>query len=173
MTGKHRAAEHQISATTHHEEAARYHHEASKHYQIGKDYAHAAFQALLAHGHALQAIDRGNEAGRHYAEHGGSALRKHSEAVPRSPANFVETLGPLQTDLSSAEHHNAAAYHHEQAARYHSEASGHYDRQDYAQAIRDAQVAHGHAQYSVFHGDEAAKHHVEHFGRSGPTAELT
>jgi hypothetical protein len=33
-------------------------------------------------------------------------------------------------------------------------------------------MAHRHAHHSVFHGDEAAMHHVEHYGKSHPTAEI-
>jgi hypothetical protein len=48
-----------------------------------------------------------------------------------------------------------------------------YDAKEYALAAREVEIAHGHTQRSVFHGDEAAKHHVEHFGKSGPTAEIS
>jgi hypothetical protein len=173
MTAKHRAAEHHASAAIHHEQAARYHREASRHYQTGKDYAHAAHQALVAHGHALQAIDRGNDASKYYAGHDGNALPNNPEPVPRFSAKTFETAGTTETNLSGAEHHAAAADHHEQAARHHGQASKHCDGKDYALAAHEAQIAHGHAQHSVFHGNEAAKHHVEHYGKAGPTAELS
>jgi hypothetical protein len=128
---------------------------------------------LVAHGHALQALDHGNEAGKYFAEHDGTVLPKYSESVPRFPAKSLETAGTVQTNLSGAEHHAAAADHHEQAARHHGQASKHCDAKDYVLAAHEALIAHGHAQHSVFHGDEAAKHHVEHYGKSGPTAEIS
>jgi hypothetical protein len=173
MTARHDAAGHLTSAAFHHKQAARFHREASRHHEIGKDYAHAAHQALVAHGHGLRAIDYGNDAGTYFAEHDRKALPKYPEAVPRFPLKSLEPKGTIRADLSGAEHHTAAADHHEQAARHHGQASKHYDAKEYMQAAHEMQIAQGHAQHSVFHGDEAAKHHVEHFGKSGPTAELS
>jgi hypothetical protein len=42
--------EHHNAAAVHHEQAALHHREASRHY-AEKDYAQAAHQALIAHGH--------------------------------------------------------------------------------------------------------------------------
>jgi hypothetical protein len=133
---------------------------------------HAAHQALVAHGHALQAVDHGNNAGT-FAEHNGKALPKYPEAVPRFPAKSLELAGTNPANLSGAEHHTAAAIHHEQAVRHHGQASKDYDAKEYAEAAHEAQIAHAHAQRSVFLGDEAAKHHLEHFGKSGATAEIS
>jgi hypothetical protein len=66
FTGK----EHHIAAADHHEQAARHHRLASKHYEE-KDYAHAAHQALIAHGHTQQAMRHGNEATKYHVEHHG------------------------------------------------------------------------------------------------------
>jgi hypothetical protein len=166
MTARHRATEHHTAAAAHHAQAAMYHRESSKHYQIGKDYAHAAHQALIAHGHSLHAIDSSNEAGKYYAQHDGTA--KYPEPIARFTGKAL-----VETKLSGADHHAAAADHHEQAARHHDLACKHCDARDYGLAAHEAQVAHGHAQHSVFHGNEAAKHHVEHYGKSGPTAEIS
>jgi hypothetical protein len=173
MTAKHNPAGHLTSAVFHHKQAAQFHREASRHYQVGKDYAHAAHQALVAHGHGLQAIDHEHDAGTYFAERNGNVLPKYPEPVPRSPARSLEAPEPIQANLSGAEHHAAAAYHHDLAARHHGQACKHHDAKEYAQAAHEVQIAHGHAQRSVFHGDEAAKHHVEHFGKSGPTAEIS
>jgi hypothetical protein len=43
---------------------------ASKHY-AEKDYAHAAHQALIAHGHMQHAVRHGNEATKYHLEHHG------------------------------------------------------------------------------------------------------
>jgi hypothetical protein len=173
MTDNHNAAEHLRSAALHHQRAGQFHREASRHYQIGKDYAHAAHQALIARGHALQASDHEDDAGAYFSEHNGNVLRKHSEPVLGLPAKSLEAPEATQANLSGAEHHAAAADHHDLAARHHGEASKHYDAKEYALAAREVEIAHGHTQRSVFHGDEAAKHHVEHFGKSGPTAEIS
>jgi hypothetical protein len=169
MTGKHKAAERHAAAAFHHGQAARSHREASIRYRGEKDYAQAAHQALVAHGHSLHAIEHGGEARKYYAERAANAPSKYPETVPRSPARSLESA----TDFSSAEHHAAAADHHEQAARHHVLASKHCEEEDYELAAQEAQIAHGHAQHSVFHGNEAAKHHVEHYGKSGPTAEIS
>jgi hypothetical protein len=147
-----------------------YHREASKHYEIGKDYAHAAHQALLAHGHALRAVDRAKEAGDYYAARDGRAEKP--AAVSLFLEKRLEAAGASRADLSGAARHIVAAEHHEQAARHHGEASKHNDLANYALAAHDVRVAQGYAQHALFEGDEAAKHHVEHYGKSGPTAEL-
>jgi hypothetical protein len=59
--------EHHIAAAEHHEQAATNHRRASKHY-AEKDYAHAAHQALIAHGHTQQAVRHGNEATKYHLE---------------------------------------------------------------------------------------------------------
>src|SRR5271170_1814435 len=104
MTAKHDSAEPHASAAIHHAAAARFHREASRHFQVGEDHAHAAHQALLAHGHGLRAMERGNQADAYYAT------------------------------LSVAEHHTAAANHHEQAARHHGQAAKYREDEDYALA---------------------------------------
>jgi hypothetical protein len=62
--------EHHNAAAVHHEQAALHHREASRHY-AEKDYAQAAHQALIAHGHTQQAIRHGNEATKYHVEHHG------------------------------------------------------------------------------------------------------
>jgi hypothetical protein len=172
MSAEHRAAEHHLSAANHHALAAQYHHEASRHYQLGKDYAHAAHQALAAIGQAWQAIDHAKQANRLYIGQGANALQKYMEPVPRFLEKPFETAGTIQTTLSCAEHHAIAAYHHEQAAQHHGQASRHCDDKNYPLAAHEARFAHGHAHHSIFHGIEAAKHHVERQGQN-PTDRRT
>jgi hypothetical protein len=59
MTEMHSAADHYACAAIRHERAMRYHLEASRQYQVVNDRAHAEHEALVAHEHALKAIDRG------------------------------------------------------------------------------------------------------------------
>ena len=66
--------EHHDAAAMQYEQAAFHHREASRHY-AAKDYAHAAHQALIAHGHTQQAIRHGNEATKYHVEH-------HSQSGP-------------------------------------------------------------------------------------------
>jgi hypothetical protein len=73
---------------------------------------------------------------------------------------------------AAAAHHETAAELHDNAARHHAYAVEHIDRKDHGQAIHEAQLAHGYAQRSIYRGDEAAKHHVEHYGRASPSAEI-
>jgi hypothetical protein len=60
-------AEHHTAAAEHHEQAASHHRLASKHY-ADKDFAHAAHEALIAHGRAQQAVRHGNEATKYHIE---------------------------------------------------------------------------------------------------------
>src|SRR6185312_9127864 len=83
MTENHRASEDHRTAAMHHTHAAQYHHESSRHYETGKDYAHAAHQALVAHGHALLGLKYGGAAHGHYAGHHLTDLPKPSDSGPR------------------------------------------------------------------------------------------
>jgi hypothetical protein len=172
MTETHRAAEHHIKAAAHHMQASRYHRESSRHYEIGKDYAHAAHQALVAHGHALRALRSGNDARLHYATHHLSNVTRAADPVAPAVRAPLEIVGSAPAALSAAEHHAAAATHHEQAARHHTEAARLAGNEKDAAAGHEAQTAHRHVHYSVFHDDEAAMHHVEHYGKSGQSAEI-
>ncbi len=64
--------EHHVAAAEEHEKAALHHRRASQHY-AEKDYAHAAHQALIAHGHTQRAIRHGNEATKYHVEQHGKA----------------------------------------------------------------------------------------------------
>lgn len=164
MTTNHQAADHHSSAANHHAQAARHHREASRHHKVGKDYAHAAHQAWLAHGHALQAAERGNEARRYYVTHHGKGARNYPEPVLICPPISLEAANAMPVELNTAQHHTAAADHHEQAARHHGQASEHFNDKDYASAALEAQIALGHAQHALFNGNEAAKLNVEQLG---------
>jgi len=156
----------------HHTHAAQYHHESSRHYETGKDYAHAAHQALVAHGHALLGLKYGGAAHGHYAGHHLTDLPKPSDSGPRVAIRSAEVVGMSPDGIGSAAHHVAAATHHEQAARHHLEAARLCAEKDYARAAHEAQMAHRHAHYSIFHDEEAAMHHVEHYGASRQSAEI-
>jgi hypothetical protein len=172
MTDNHRASEHHRTAAMHHTQAARYHGKSSRHYETGKDYAHAAHQALVAHGHALLALKYGDEARAQYAGHHLSELPRPSDPAPPIALRPLEIVGTPREGLSNAEHHSAAATHHGQAASHHEEAARLCGEKDHARAAHEAQMAHRHAHYSLFHDDEAAMHHVEHYGKSGQSAEI-
>ncbi len=62
--------EHHVAAAEHHDKAAVHHRRASQHY-AEKDYAHAAHQALIAHGHTQQAVWHGSEATKYHVEQHG------------------------------------------------------------------------------------------------------
>jgi hypothetical protein len=172
MTENHGASEHHRTAAMHHTQAARYHHESARHYEIGKDYAHAAHQALVAHGHALSGLKYGEEARTHYAGHHLSDLPKPSDPGSHIAIRSADVVGVSPDGIGSAAHHAAAATHHEQAARHHQEAARLCGEKDFALAAHEAQMAYRHARYSIFHDDEAAMHHVEHYGKSGQSAEI-
>ncbi|MDR3515253.1 MAG: hypothetical protein P4M00_05515 [Azospirillaceae bacterium] len=168
MTVAHDPTDHHVSATMHHEQAAHFHREASVHYEIGKDYAHAAHQALTARGHALRALEEGQAASRCYAEHKGSPLPSYLTRSSDTPASTAVAL-PLS--LSATAHHIVAAEHHEAAARHHAKAAAHCSAEHYIRANHETNKALDHGIHALFHADQAAMHHMEHYGNH-PSAEL-
>lgn len=168
MTVARDPTDHHATAAMHHEQAAYFHREASRHYQIGKDYDHAAHQALTAHGHALRALEYGKAVSTRYAEHEGSPLPSY---LTRSLDKSVSTAVALPLSLSGAAHHAVAAEHHEAAEQHHARAGAHCSAEHYIRANHETNNALDHGRHALFHGDQAAMHHMEHYG-SHPTAEL-
>jgi hypothetical protein len=119
MTVTQSAAEHHADAAMHHGQAASFHRSASRHYQVGKDYAHAAHQALSAHGHALRASEHGQAARELYAAQEGSPLPRY---LTRASVQPVSTALSAPAVLDGPAHHAAAAAHHEAARRHHAQA---------------------------------------------------
>ncbi len=121
MTATDDPTDRHLSAARHHEQAAHFHREAARHYQIGKDYAHAAHLAVTAHGHALRALEHGQAASEVYAgqEGSGSQLPGYlSRAVDKSPSSVLAS--PITLD--DAGHHVVAAQHHDAAVQHHTKA---------------------------------------------------
>jgi hypothetical protein len=134
---------HLEAAASHHEQAARFHREASHHFDAGKDYDHAAHQAILAHGHALHAIDEANNAVKHNA--GASTVLP----PPTGSANST----------TAAQHHATAAELHGQAAQHLRHAAKHFD-EDRSAVAHDTQLAFSLALRALSHSNEAARQHV-------------
>ena len=103
MTGSREQSAHHTAAVEHHQQAARFHREAARHYQTGKDYAHAAHQALTAHGHALRALEHGQAASTSYAAHEGSPLPTYlSRSTGESGSTAVNQAPACDTSLPIA-----------------------------------------------------------------------
>jgi hypothetical protein len=158
MTAEQGALRHHTSAAAHHGHAAEFHTAASRHYQIGKDYAHAAHQALVAHGHAMLALEHGQEARDCYAGSAGGPL---PGCVERAKIRSPETSLTSPPSLSEAERHTAAAWHHVEASRHHAKASTHCDAIHYVRAADETEAALGHARHALHHGNGAAMRHAE------------
>jgi hypothetical protein len=141
MSTKHSKKEHLEAAASHHEQAARYHRAASRHFEAGKDYAHAAHEAMMAHGHTLHAIDQAHDAGAHSAG-----------TPPISPA----ATGSGANGANAAKLHATAAELHDQAAQHMRHAVKLFD-QDRSAVAHDAQLALTLALRALSHGNEAAK----------------
>ena len=159
---------HHAAAARHHEQAAQFHREASRHYQVGKDYAHAAHKALTAHGHALRALEQGKVAGDWY---GPQAGKKLPGADRQTPSATASTTLDQPIKLSEAARHLVAADHHQAAQQHHGQAETHANAEHYVRAAHETRHALDHAKHALFHGDEAALHHMEHYG-SHPSAEI-
>jgi hypothetical protein len=151
---------HATLAQTIHEHAARLHIEAAKHYVMGKDYAHAAHQALAAHGHALFALAQGQKVTEHYRTKASVAIGMQSTPLVRSDLVSVDPSGPVQSGLHAAQHHEAAAQLHEHAARFLRQATKHYEHGEVALAAHEAQAAHAISLCAIDQSNEAAKHHA-------------
>jgi hypothetical protein len=147
---------HHEAAKAHHEQAMMHHRSASVHYKTGKDYAHAAHQAFLANGHALRAYDQSKAASKLYAE--------QRQELPASIA--------LPSEASCAYRNAVAANIHEQAARHHDQAARHQLGDNLTLAAEDAFRGEVLGRDALLRGDEAAMHHIEHYGKAGPVAEL-
>jgi hypothetical protein len=141
MNTKHSKKGHLEAAASHHEQAARYHREASRHFEAGQDYAHAAHQAMMAHGHTLHAIDQAHDAGAH-----------NTSTPPITPAS----TGSGKNSEIAAKHHATAAELHEQAALHMRHAAKLFD-QDRSAVAHDAQLALSLALRALSHGNEAAR----------------
>ena len=143
---------HLEAAASHHEQAARFHREASHHFGAGKDYDHAAHQAVMAHGYALHAIDEANNVVKHNA--GASTV--------------------LPPPTGSAEHSTTAAQHHATAAELHGQAAQHLRHaaklfdDDRSAVAHDTQLAFSLAVRALAHGNEAARQHVTLIREKGP-----
>ncbi|MGF6721158.1 hypothetical protein P3T43_000499 [Paraburkholderia sp. GAS41] len=144
MTTKPSKKEHLDAAASHHEQAGRFHREASRHFEDGKDFAHAAHQAMMAHGHTLHAIERANEAHKHQAG---------------APLVVPPTTATTDSNTSAAQHHAIAAELHEQAARHLRTAAKQFE-QDRSAVAHETQVAATLALRGLSHSNEAAKQHV-------------
>ena len=140
------AAEHHDAAARHHDQAMKLHRSASRHYQIGKDYAHAAHQALVAHGHGLQALASADAASGRHQPHTG--MSQPAKPIPATAASCC------------AEHHSAAADEHERAADQHTKACDHCNCAETADAAEASSRARGHAERALYHSNEAARLHA-------------
>jgi len=165
-------AQNYASASAHHQRAAHCHQEASRHYRSGKDFAHAAHQALLAHGHALRAIDYANEAGKPNSKLTSQIPNGDICAASGPPITPLDATAILQKRLDGADHHMAAAEHHAEAAIHQGKAAAHFRERRYEAAAQEAQHARCHADHAIFHDDAGARHYAEHYGGAGPIAEL-
>jgi hypothetical protein len=159
MTVTQSAAEHHADAAMHHGQAASFHRSASRHYQVGKDYAHAAHQALSAHGHALRASAQGQAARELYAAQEGSPLPRYLTRASDQP---VSTALSAPAMLDGPAHHAAAAAHHEAARRHHAQAGTHADAEHFVRAYHETKYALSHGAHGLFHGDQAALYYLEH-----------
>ena len=96
MGSEQSAGGHHSSAAAHHGQAPNFHREAASRYKVGKDYVHAAHQALVAHGHAMRALEHGHVSSTFYAEHNAGALPGFLERATRKPAGPSKPLSLLQ-----------------------------------------------------------------------------
>jgi len=160
MKSDHTRNIHATLAQSIHEHAARLHTEAAKHYIAGKDYAHAAHQALAAHGHALFALAQGQKVVEHYRTRTHSEMAIENNPLSRSDLVSLSASGPVQCGLHAVLHHEAAAQLHEHAARFLRQATGHYEHGDIALAAHEAQAAHAISLCAIDQSNEAAKHHA-------------
>ena len=141
MNTKHSKKGHLEAAASHHEQAARHHREASRHFEDGRDFAHAAHQAMMAHGHTLHAIDQAHAAGAHSTN---------------TPSITPPSTGSGINAAEVAKHHTAALELHTEAAQHMRHAVKLFD-QDRSAVSHDAQIALSLALRALSRGNEAAR----------------
>ncbi len=156
MTDRPAPADHHLAAARHHHQAARHYREAGRHFQTGKDFEHAAHQAVLAQGHAGHAQAEELQAQQFYLAHGATPPPGTDDDIPRA----------------HDENYAAAAHHHEQAARHHGHAVQFNERHDHSKAALETYYAQSHGRHSAFFGTQAAMVHSENSGKSGPSGEI-
>ena len=66
----------------------------------------------------------------------------------------------------AAEHHLKAAEHHQLAAQYHREAAKHHQAGKHETAAHHAHLARGQDEHAMHRAAEAAKAHVEDYGKA-------
>lgn len=162
MTVTESAVDHHSHAATHHERAAHFHREASRHYQIGKDYAHAAHMALLAQGHELHAAEHSRAASAVYAIHATSPLPGY---LTRSTNTLKSAAVTVPLNLNGAAHHIAAADHSDAASQHHEQARTHNDAGHNIRACYETKKAIDHGKHAGFHTAQAALQHLSKFGK--------
>lgn len=168
MAGTQGSEDHHMSAAQHHEQAARCHREAARYYETGKDYTYAAHQALSAHGHGLRALEHGLAAGANYAAQETSPL---PSCLTRSTDKSASTAVASPITLGGSAHHIIAAGHHDAAEQHHEQAGTHCNAEHYVRANHENKKALDHGKHALFHCDQAAMHHMEHYA-SHASAEL-
>jgi len=141
MSTKHSKIGHLEASASHHEHAAQHHREASRLFEEGRDFGHAAHQAMMAHGHTLHAIDQAHDAGAH---------------ITNTPSIVPPSTGSAVSAVDVAKHHAVAAELHTQAAQHMRHAVKLFD-QDRSAVSHDAQLALSLALRALSHGNEAAK----------------
>ena len=166
MPGSQEPSAHHAAAAAHHRQAALFHRDASRHYQLGRDYAHAAHQALTAHGHALHAQEHGQAAGAAYASEEGDHVPNYLTRASGSTAVAALIV------LTLPKHHDVAAGHHDAAWEHHVRAERNSEAEHYVRAQHATREALKHCGHALFHAGRAAMHHMEHYG-SRPSAELS
>ena len=143
MNTKQNKKGHLEAAASHHEQAARFHREAAHHFGAGKDYDHAAHQAIMAHGYALHAIDEANCVVKHNAG---------ASTVLPAPSGSAETVTAAQHHATAAELHGQAVQHLRHAAKLFDD--------DRSAVAHDTQLAFSLAVRALAHANEAARQHV-------------
>jgi hypothetical protein len=88
-----------------------------------------------------------------------------------SEESSVSTAVASPIILTVTEHHAIAADHNDAAARHHEQAKKHSDAEHFVRANHATREALKHTEHALFHADQAAMHHMEHYG-SHPSAEL-
>jgi hypothetical protein len=154
MADQHTAADHHDAAAQQHDQAMKLHRSASRHYQIGKDYAHAAHQALAAHGHGMLALASAEAALQQHQPHDGHAHDGMSAPAQATP------VAPVKLQSCCSDSHAAAADAHEMAAAEHAKASDHCGCGNKSAAAEGAKTAKAHGDTAVKHSNEAARQHA-------------
>ena len=168
MGEKRRRPGHHASAAHHYGQAAQHHSALSTHHHGGRDHTDVVHMKIMARGHATRAL---------FHQNGAQIPQENLHIVPpdslkTSFDNVLRKPGVTKGGFNIVTYQAIAVLEHKFLTKSQTRSPAALNRENYLKAAYKANIAHRYARHAVFQGDEADRHHIEHYGKTGPTAEI-